>query len=229
MKADARMLEPLDARAHCERCAPGQRPTVQALMELQSQGAHTTHRFVAAQPDAGSDDPAAATPLARDAGHGPPAPNRAARSGTAAAAQLQGVEHQGPVQFVSAQTLGWQAADAADPPPDLGELDPWPVLPPGVTWVDLSISVHRQGRWLGLHAELQGGDVLDLMDEAATSGLGPCRVRLQPRELNALAAMGITLADLRAATAPPAHMHWALRGDGLGVFLAGLIDMGWDR
>ena len=116
--------------------------------------------------------------------------------------------------------LHWQPPGAGAGATDLGSLRLWDTLPDEVEWIDLSLAVHRGGHWLRLQPEL-----VDLAD-GSEDRLG---LALPDEEVAALAAIGITLAALRAAAAQSGSARWVLRPDGLGAFVAGLLDLGWPR
>jgi hypothetical protein len=181
-------LTPRGARAHHDAHTPGQQPVLAALIEWQSlAGAAQGGRF------------------AGPAAHAEPGPDSAP---DAAAAP-------GAVRRLAARELDWQPGACADWPQALGRLQPWNALPDSVEWLDLTLSVHRAGRWLALPVELAD-------DGAGTEWLVP-----EPDDPGLLSASGIEAQALRVAAASDATHCWMLRLDGLGAFMACAIDLGW--
>ena len=121
-----------------------------------------------------------------------------------------------PLQLLPPSAWAWAAPTVAAEPAALGSLALWPALPDDVEWVDLALSLHLGGRWMRLQPQC--------VDEPDT----PRSLLVLPdAECKALAAMEIALQPLRLAAAAPHAARWACRFDGLGVFLACLIDLGW--
>jgi hypothetical protein len=139
----------------------------------------------------------------------------------APAAGLQPAPQPGVVYPFHPAALAWRAPAAGAGTTELGSLQLWEALPHDVEWLDLTLSVHRGGQWWRLHPELP--------DEPDTAGPDPPRssIALAGEELAALAAAGIGLAALRAAAARSGDACWVCRLDGLGAFVAGLVDLGW--
>ena len=182
------------AHAHCLHHSPGQRDNAQALVAWQSRSGA---RFFSAQ--------AASSPSVSEA--------LPARHPAQAALP----------QRLAPAALAWQSANAEQGASALGSLQLWAQLPDDVEWLDLTLSVHRQGQWWRLHPE-----VLDLA-EPGTDPDTPQRLLLllPDDEAAALAALGITLPELRQVASQSDLACWCCRLDGLGAFVAGLLDLGW--
>lgn len=206
MKAKLAHDTPLGARDHCDRHGAGQRPNVLALVRWQSQAGLAPEGRRAA--------PAAPGPWPHGAAAAPP--------------PLDPQPDAGGVVGLAPQALGWQAAGTDAAAHALGSLCLWAPVPAATQWVELTLSVHHAGRWVMLQPELlDDGPAADAApDDGLDAGLRSS-LWLRPQDLQALRALGPGLADLRAAAADPARLAWVGREDGLGFFLAGLIDLGW--
>lgn len=120
----------------------------------------------------------------------------------------------------SSMALAWRRPGPACAELELGSLQLWALLPESVEWLDVSLSLHLRGSWFRLDAELDDEPTALAEDDRL-------QVVLRQQELAALAPLGVTLEQLRAGIEQPEAAHWALRLDGLGAFVAGLIDLGW--
>ncbi len=186
------------AHAHCLHHSPGQRDNAQALVAWQSR---SVARYFSAQ---------SADPPSVNAAH-----SRRSAVSTGPDAALP--------QRLAPAALAWQSAAAEQGPSALGSLQLWAQLPDDVEWLDLTLSVHRQGQWWRLHPE-----VLDLAEPGTDPGTAQrLLLLLSDDEADALAAQGITLAALRHAASQSDTACWCCRLDGLGAFVAGLLDLGW--
>jgi hypothetical protein len=181
-------LTPRGALAHHDAHTPGQRPLLAALVEWQSlAGTAQDGRFAGRPPNPSAE---------------PEAPR-----GIAAAP--------GAVLRVAARELGWQPGTCPEWPQALGRLKLWGALPDSVEWIDLTLSVHRGGRWLALPVELAD-------DPSGTDWLVP-----DPDLSDTLGSFGLAPEALRLALSSEATHCWMLRLDGLGAFIACAIDLGW--
>ncbi len=193
------------ARAHHDAHSPGQQPGLAALIEWQSLAGAAQAGRLAGRPDAAPD--LQALPAAA-----------------------------GAVRRLSAVELAWQPCASPDWPLALGRLQLWDALPDSVEWIDLTLSVHRAGRWMSLPVELVPDDGADADRGADIGGTGSDWLLLDDAcdaaehaepSGSALAAVGLSLAALRAAAASANSFCCMLRLDGLGAFLACAIDLGW--
>jgi hypothetical protein len=198
----------MGARAHCDRHGAGQRPNVLALVRWQSQ--------------------AGLPPEGRRAASEAPGPWPHGRAAAPPPEQLQTQPDASGVVGLAPHALRWQAAGADAAAHALGSLCLWAPVPVATQWVELTLSVHHAGRWVLLQPER--------VDDGSAAGGAPAAdleadlrssLWLRPQDVQALHALGPGLADLRAAAADPAGVVWVGREDGLGFFLAGLIDLGW--
>jgi hypothetical protein len=198
----------LGPRAHCDSHSPGQRANIEALVRWQSQaGAHAAGRLA---------------PLAASAESGRADETwRALRQLLPPAAALPGATT-GAVRLLDRSLLDWQAPLPNEPALCLGSMRLWPALSEEVEWIDLVLSVHQGGRWWALQV------VVD--DDASGEAAAPrSRIVLDADAdaATALLELGLEPAALAAAAAGAGTTCWVCREDGLGVFVAGLIDLGW--
>ncbi len=198
MKDEAGGCVPQGARAHCESHGPGQRPNLLALVRWQSQaGLERSGRWAGDPPDR----------VLSPAQTAPEAP--------------------GVVRKLAPEDLRWRAAEPDAAELSLGSLRLWATAPVDAQWLELTVSVHRAGLWLTLRVELV--DDPDPWEAGIDQpgGEGRSEIWLRPEDMSTLRSLGLSLAELRACAADSGRVAWVGHAQGLGFFVAGIVDMGW--
>lgn len=209
MKADVGRRTMLGARAHCERHSPGQRPNIEALVRWQSQASERMGgggRFTTSAPGDATVSAEAMRAL-----------QQVVRRGLAVRPDAPDA-----IRALDPSALAWLAPEPSQTTRCVGSFRLCAGLSDDVEWIDLALSVHVGGRWIALAVEL-------VDDATAADGAPRSWIVLDETEAAALAAIGIEPSALAGAAARAGAARWVYRQEGLGAFVAGLVDLGWPK